>query len=222
MLALSTLIADTSSSFRSEVESKQTIIDETHQKLRETSSLLATERRRLSILQQQVADRQERKQRIANLRAANHEQRAHLSRISNGTLSTGFAHGPDVQIGEADGGLEINTQIIPLSLEPNQTPDFSPTVRSYLASLPSTAVLEARCAAYERNNLSLQLKTRTLETRSSELESKLRRVLALALNSDEESMDRMIGKLLRAVDSEGRNMVENGRIGKFINADQFR
>jgi hypothetical protein len=193
-----------------------------HQKLRETSSLLATERRCCSILQQQAADRQERTHRIANLRAANHEQRAHLSRITNGTISIDFARGPVVKIGEADGGLEIDTQIIPLSLEPHQTPDYSPAVRNYLASLPSTAVLEARCVAYERNHLNLQYQTRTLETRSSELESKLRRVLALALHSDEESMDRMIGKLLRAVDSEGRNMVENGRIGKFINVDHFR
>ncbi len=127
-----------------------------------------------------------------------------------------------IKIGEADAGLEIDTSIVPLSLNPHQTPDFTPALRNYLTTLPPTAVLEARLAAYERNNANLQHQNRGLDTRSSELESKLRRVLALALHSEEESVDQMIEKLVRALDSEGKNNLEFVRVSKFLLQGNFR
>lgn len=128
-----------------------------------------------------------------------------------------------IKIGEADAGLAIDPQLVSLSAEPHPAREFSPTLRNYLATLPPTAVLEARSAAYERNNATLQFQNKALATRSSELESKLRRVLALALHSEEESLDQMIEKLLRAMGSEGgRNKLEFVRVRKFLRREKTR
>lgn len=198
----------------------QAQIDQTHTKLRETSSLLTEERRRLIDLQEQVTDRKERAQRIANLRAANKEQRTRLSRISNGMGGMDLDPRQGIKIGEADAGLEINTEIVPLSLQPHQPQDFPLDLRNYLASLPPTAILEARSTAYERNLANLQTQKRTLGTRSSELERKLRRLLALTLHCEEESLDQVVDKLLKAMDSEGRDSLGFSRVRKFLRREK--
>lgn len=222
LAALSTLLADASSSFKSEVESKQSLIDQKHAKLRETSTLLAAERRRLNLLIRQATDRKGRAQRVVNLRAANEEQRTHLSRIANGTAGMDLDARQDITVGEADAGLEIDTQIVPFSPESRPPREFSPGLRNYLASLPPTAVLEARSVAYQRNNAHLKSQQKNLETRSTELESKLKRVLAISLECAEEELDQKIDGLLKAMNSEERENLGFFRVNKFLRRGKDR
>lgn len=207
--ALSSLIAETSSSFKTELQSKQSLIDQTHLKLRETSSLLANERRRLAVLRQKATDRKHRRQRIANLRRAVDEQRTLLATSSTSTR-------PDIKLGEADAGLEIDTSLLPPSPERTRSPALAAPQRDFLSSLPPTSVLQARVAAYERNNAQLQTRAKGLQSRSSELEAQLRQVLALCTSAPEENVDKMIEGLQMAVESELGQEVEVGRVREFL------
>lgn len=178
--------------------------------------MLATERRRLAHLHQKSAERKERRQRIANLRRTNEEQLALLS------ASTGKPGGAlldprtDIKIGEADAGLEIDMNILPLSLDCTQVQKLTLIQRDYLSSLPPTDVLLARVTAYKKNNAKLQAQAKSLKSRSSELESQLRKIVALCTGVCEESVDEMIGGLLAAVESERGEDVEVGRVREFL------
>lgn len=220
---MSTLLANASSSFKSEVESKQNLIDQKHAKLRETSSQLASDRRRLTILHRQIVDRNGRARRIGSLRAANEEQRVHLSGIANVISSTDSNLGQDIKIGGADAEFEIDAEVVPLSHEARPPREFSPALRSYLTTLPPTAILEARLAAYERNNAHLSSHQKTLETRSIELESKLERILEKlhrCQEGQEESLEHVIGRVSKGMkgkrEIEGRENVGVSRLSKIL------
>ena len=127
-LAISTLLSDTSSSFKSELQTKQSLIDQTHATLRETTSLLATERRQLEDLQRKSSERKDLRRKIASLRRANDEQRALLLRSGNASIEARS----DVKIGEADAGLEIDPSLT--NIDPVNPRDLTPQQFAYVAS----------------------------------------------------------------------------------------
>lgn len=212
-LAMSKLLNDTSSSFKSELQSKQSLIDQTHAKLRETSSLLASERRRLAALQRKDSERKLLRQKIANLRRANEELCKELA-MGTGTDSQ-FDLRTDIKIGEADAGLEVDASRLP-ETETGQPLKMTPTQREYLASLPPTEVLLARVAAYKKNNERLEALVKSLQSRSSELEGQLRRVVSICTGVPEEKVDDMVEGLVAAVESERGEDVEVGRVREFL------
>lgn len=174
-------------------------------------------------MHRQITDRKGRARRIGSLRAANEEQRAHLSGIANVASSTDSNLGQDVKIGEADTEFEIDTEVIPFSQEARSPREFSPGLRNYLAELPPTAVIEARSAAYERNNAHLSSHQKTLETRSIELESKLERILEKlhrCQEGQEESLEHVIDRILKGMkgkkEIEGRENVGVLRLSKIL------
>ena len=217
MTAIKTLLSDTESSFRSEIQAKQSLIDQTHTKLRETTSLLNEERRRLAKLQRKSDDREALRQRIANLRRANDQQRAYLSSSSNGrstTLPTEIRL--DVKVGEADAGLVIDTTILPLSHDHSGPLHILPQQREYLATLPPTVILKARTTAYQKNNARLEAQAKKLHDQSSELETQLRKLVCLCLSLEEGQLDQLIGSLHAAVQSEGGEDVDLARVREFL------
>ena len=70
--------------------------------------------------------------------------------------------------------------------------------------------------AYRVNNLGLVEFANQLRGRSIELEKKLRRVVALCTGTEEERIDGMVGSLVLAVESEGGEDVEVGRVREFL------
>ena len=211
------MLSDTESSFRSEIQAKQSLIDQTHTKLRETTSILNEERRRLTEFQRKSDDRKALRQRIANLRRANDQQRAYLSTNGNGRpASSPTEIRLDVKVGEADAGLDIDTSILPLSHEHNHPLQILPQQREYLAALPSTAVLKARTTAYQKNNARLEAQAKSLQDQSSELETQLRKLVCLCLNVEEGRLDHLIAGLNAAVESEGGEDVDLGRVREFL------
>ena len=217
MTAIKTLLSDTESSFRSEIQAKQSLIDQTHTKLRETTSLLNEERRRLAKLQRKSNDREALRQRIANLRRANDQQRAYLTSSSNGrsaTLPTEIRL--DVKVGEADAGLVIDTTILPLSHDHSGPLHILPHQREYLATLPPTVILKARTTAYQKNNARLEAQAKKLHDQSSELETQLRKLVCLCLSLEEGQLDQLIGSLHAAVQSEGGEDVDLARVREFL------
>ena len=217
MIAITTLLSDTESSFRSEIQAKQSLIDQTHTKLRETTSLLNEERRRLAELQRKSDDRKALRQRIANLRRANDQQRAYLSSNANGRPPTSPTEiRPDIKVGEADAGLDIDTAILPLSYDHSQYLQILPQQRDYLATLPPTAILKARTTAYQKNNARLEAQTKNLQDQSSELETQLRKLICLCLSLEEGQLDHLIVSLHTAVESEGGEDVDLARVREFL------
>ena len=215
--AISSLLSDTESSFRSELQTKQSLIDQTHAKLRETTSLLSEERRRLTDLQRKSDERKALRQRIANLRRANDQQRAQLLSTANGRPGSAPAEiRTDIKVGEADAGLEIDASILSPSHDFTQSPTLLPQQRQYLATLPSTAVLRARVTAYQKNNARLEAQAKILQSQSSELEGQLRKVVSLCTGVEETRVDEMVDGLYAAVESEGGEDVEVGRVREFL------
>lgn len=219
VIAITTLLSDTESSFRSEIHAKQSLIDQTHTKLRETTALLNEERRRLAELQRKSDDRKALRQRIANLRRANDQQRAYLTSNANGRpASSPTEIRPDIKVGEADAGLDIDTTVLPLAYdyEYHGPIHFLPQHRDYLATLPPTAVLKARTAAYQKNNARLEAQAKNLQDQSSELETQLRKLVCLCLSLEEDQLDQLIGGLHTAVQSEGGEDVDLARVRDFL------
>lgn len=217
VIAITALLSDTESSFRSEIQAKQSLIDQTHTKLRETTSLLNDERRRLVELQRKSDDRKALRQRIANLRRANDQQRAYLSSNATGRpASSPIEIRSDIKVGEADAGLDIDTTILPLSHDHSQPLQILPQQREYLATLPPTAILKARTTAYQKNNARLEAQAKRLHDQSSELETQLRKLVCLCLNVEEGQLDQMAGSLHAAVQSEAGEDVDLARVREFL------
>ena len=216
---MSTLLADTESSFRAAMQSKQSLIDQNHAKLREVTSQLADERRQLAEHQRKVSERKVVRQRIANLRHANEKSRALLSSLID-EKRPGFGVRSDVSVGEADAGLEIDPSRLPTLSTTDSGESLShklePSHLEYLSSLPRTPVLQARTAAYRRINAELEGQTKALQSQSSELEAQLRKVVALCTGTDESKVEAMVEGLCAAVESEAGDEVEVGRVREFL------
>ncbi|MCJ1282168.1 transcriptional regulator swi6 [Xylographa opegraphella] len=212
MSSITALLSDTETSFRTEVQSKQARIDQTHAKLRETSILLSDEKRRLEDLQRKVDKRKEMQQRVTNLRRVNEEQKMQLTRSgSNGSNKIRL----DVKIGDADAGLNIDVASLPSTSgsEPFQVP---PQQHAYLSSLERVEVLRARVTAYQAHNAGLEEYTAQMKSRSVEMEKKLRRVVALCTHVDESKLDTLIDGLITAVEGEKGQNLEVGRVREFL------
>lgn len=202
------LLTETSTSFKSELQQKQSLIDQTHAKLRESTSLLAEERRQLASLQQRAITRHQLRQECANLRRANALHREEFVRSgAPGVLKE------DVKIGEADAGLQIDTKLFNAATDPDHLTEQQ---LAALAAMPSTAVLKARTEAYEVTNQRLGLEETRLKSQSFELEAQMRRIVALCTGVEEAKVDEMLESLKAAVDSERWGEVDVGRVREFL------
>ena len=119
----------------------------------------------------------------------------------------------DIKVGEADAGLEIDTTVIG---DPDEPFVMIPQKRDYLASLPTTAVLNARVTAYRKHNARMEAEVKYLQSQSSGLENQLRKVVSLCTGVEESRVDGMVDGLSAAVASEGGNDVEVGRVREFL------
>ncbi|KAH8809014.1 hypothetical protein F5884DRAFT_677166 [Xylogone sp. PMI_703] len=219
--SITTLLAETEGEFSREMESKQATIDSIHSKLREASAQLGEERRRLDSLLERTKALEERKLKISNLKRAVEEERAQLSNLQQ---QQSISNGAPMNLGDADQLLAlpaaIPTNILSsISLSSTQQP-HTPAVldqahRHLLASLPSPAVLRARVGAYKANNAALKDKVQALESESTELATKYRKIISLCTRVEETNIDDVLENLLRAVESE-TNDVELGRVREFL------
>jgi len=202
------LLTETSTSFKSELQQKQSLIDQTHLALREATSLLADERRRLASLEQKATTRNHLRQQCANLRRANALHRAEFARSgAPGVLKE------DVKIGEADAGLQIDASLFNSNTDPE---NLTPQQIAALAAMPSTAVLQARKEAYQVTNMRLEQQKTQLKSQSFELEAQMRRIVSLCTGVEEGKVDEMLEGLQAAVESERGGEVDVGRVREFL------
>lgn len=200
------------------MEKKQAIIDDLHSQLRAASGDLGEQRRRLEGYQAEANERDVRKLKIANLMRAYEEEQSRLSRMQS---QYGQMNGEvELELGDADKGYLIPDQaaaiLARINPHPHQPLVISPAERQILdASLPPTHVLRARINAYKNNNQALEESVRDLQSKSSELAGKYRKVISLCTGVDEANVDNVLENLLRAVDSE-QDDVELTRVREFL------
>lgn len=189
------------------MQSKQSLIDQNHAKLREVTAHLAEERRQLAEHQRRANERTAIRQRIANLRRANDVSRALVLEKCPGIRT-------DVTVGEADAGLDIDIKQLPKQATASQ--QLEPSQVDYLKKLPRTPMLQARTAAYRLINAQLEGQAKALQSQSSELEAQLRKAVALCTGTEESRVEEMVDGLCAAVESEAGNEVEVGRVRDFL------
>ncbi len=142
-------------------------------------------------------------------------QRAQLSQLLLASAKPGDhpeAIRPNIKVCEADAGLEVDPSILIGAHDGSRLPHQ----REYLATLPPTPVLRARATAYRKNNARLETQAKNLQSQSSELEAQLRKVVSLCTGIDEGAVDEMVDSLNAAVQSEGGEDVEVGRVREFL------
>ncbi|KAG8526568.1 uncharacterized protein KY384_008769 [Bacidia gigantensis] len=204
---IKTFVAETETSFNANMQSKQSLIDQSQSNLKESTRLLNEERERLKVVQEAAEKRKALRQRISNLKAANEQHRQYL----------GAAARADIKLGEADAGLEVDATILPpppysatdpLELDENQ--------KSYVSSLPTAAVIEARKRAYKQLNDGLEKRYRELKSQSFEAEGMLRKLVALCTGVGEEKVDEQIARLVRVMGKEEIGERESRRVREFL------
>lgn len=99
------------------------------------------------------------------------------------------------------------TTVLPPSI-PSTLPD-SPS------ALPSVKELSAWLSAYRTNAYSLNQTIGNLQLRSTELEEKYRRVVAICTDVEPEQVDALLESLVQAVESDPRD-VDTGRVRSFL------
>ena len=194
------------------------MIDQTHARLREESSILTDERRRLQDLTQRLNQRKSTSQQITNLQRTNYDYRQQWSRAGNDPKELR----EDVKIGDADSGLEIDQNIISPNLLDNLDPSrplieqLSPTQFSYVSKLRPASILAARQRGYAKTNRRLETRLKDLQSRSSILEGQMRQVLALCTGLSEDKVEAMVEALMQAVESEREEDLDMARLRGFL------
>jgi hypothetical protein len=184
------------------MQAKQSVIDSIHNQLRESSAQLGEERRRLERLQVRAKQREERKQKIANLRKATVEEQFRISQLHHGQI----CRETEMRLGDADRAFQ---------LPPNIDPGAALHDPRVAGSLPPASALQARLNAFVTNNEALESEVRGLKGKSRDLEKKYRRVIGLCTRVEENKIDSVLDNLCRAVDSEHGD-VELGRVRDFL------
>ena len=201
VIGLGNSIKDVQPQFEGELRMLQERIDAHTAAIREYSTTQKTLSDRLERVHDTIRSRQERKQKLQNLRRFVADMKARvskshsatdLSKIRVGDADKAFAvaapdASPQSQHHSPDSGLPT----------PQQSQAFSPG-----QAAPAAQTLQARLNAYASLNSRLAAHLTSLRARDSELEGKYRQVIALCTGVPLDDVDRMLPGLLAAVESE--------------------
>jgi regulatory protein SWI6 len=135
-------------------------------------------------IQSRLRARQERKQKVQNLRRAVKEMR---ERRKTPPTSEGL------KLGDADKEFAAP----PSTLQDGNTPQHQQGGEA------EKRLLQSRLQAYNNLNSRLSAHLTSLRARDGELEAKYRRVIALCTGTKEEHVDAVLAQLVLAVESEG-------------------
>jgi len=164
--------------------------------LRDIAIAHAQELEQFEKLQRRAKDRADRQQKIANLQRTVHDQRMRAQQM-------GYS-------------MDSNRSLPEYTIDASQLESSDPsTQHGYLSSLPGPSILRARLAAFGANNGVLDQMNAALRSRSIELESQYRKVVALCTGVDEAKVDDLLEGLVAAVESE-EGEAEVGRVREFL------
>ncbi|KAL0944944.1 start control protein Cdc10 [Colletotrichum truncatum] len=189
------LLNEASSTFQSEVKTKQAVIESLHSTLRTTSAQLGEARRNLEAMQATLRKQQLARQKVSNLSHAREEEQIRLMQEQNragrtDSLSSSWETELGAALETAGNGEEAGL-------------------------LPSAAVLKARLNAVSARRDVTRKMAAALKGRSKDVEIKYRRVVAISTGVPEDQVDAVVDGLLRAVESE-KGELEVERVRRFL------
>lgn len=187
------LLGETAAIAADELKKKQDTLNELHSGLRTASTQLADTRRKTELVREKLKIQQLHRQRVANLARELENIQYRMGAMSN-------EHGATQSSAASAWEDELANNL------------DSPATTT---KLPDTPLLRARIAATTAVLASTKDKFAALHGSSRELETKYRRLVALAASCDEASVDDVLESLVRAVQSE-RGELEIGRVRKFL------
>jgi ankyrin repeat protein len=234
--AIASSFSDTQSQFNAELRTLQDRID-THnaaiKDLHTTQTQLASQ---LDRVHSTIRARQERKQKLHNLRRVVGEMKARLAKTNPTLATSGAEELRNVKVGDADKEFAVpdtdtntisspeqqNTPSLPTPTHSQSHQSRSPTQHQPQQNIPPTSpqTLQRRLSAYTALNVRLAAHLKTLRARDSDLEAKMRKVIALCTGVAEEDVDRLLPQLCQAVESEGEGIGTTardvGRVREFL------
>ncbi|KAI1103835.1 apses-domain-containing protein [Jackrogersella minutella] len=189
------LMNETSNDFHSELKQKQQAIDSLHVSLRSTSTQLGDARRQLETLAAAVKSQSLARQRINNLSQGVEDEQVRLLHLEQSygrhDLSRSWEAELEAALQSAEGDA------------------------ANAAQLPNSAVLRARIDALRSRTDAMRVGAGGLRARSTDVELKYRRVVALCTGVRDDKVDAVVDGLLRAVESE-KGELDFGRILRFL------
>ena len=200
--AIKEVIAKIEKDFQVEISQKQEQVSTTLNQLREVTIKLGRERDKMNHLRQRNREHSELRQHCINLRRAIEEESARTA-APDGAADLDTA--PDAPYFLKASLLAPVTQI----------DNLTPQQLEYVRTLPPARELAARLRAYRVNDAALRDKAARLHDRSSDLEEKFRRVVALCTGVDEDKVDSLLEGLVQAVESDPGE-VDTARVSSFL------
>lgn len=199
-------MTQTQSQYAIELQKKQDVIDHHNAELRSISSKHKEEQEKFNRLQRSTKNRNDRQQKIENLKRANTEQKIRLR-------GCGLLNSENKPIKDALKNIDP-TLLGPVDIE--SIDDLTPEQRSYLQSLPSSHTLSAQLESYESCNQGLSDRISALKGRSLEVEEQYRKVVSLCTGVEESKVESVLEGLVAAVESEENQSIEVGRVRDFL------
>lgn len=199
---------------------KADAFDRANSQIRDLAAQHATLEARLSALQAHIKHRGERGTRIANLRRSLEERRKEAAKQGIKVDSIKLSGNELLRAGDFEKleGLDVPATSVPGATHPNdmQINGDVTTLTTVIdpSKLPDLPTLRARLAAYSENNDKLRTRSRQLKSRSAELESMYRKVIALCTGTDERMVDEALPSLLQALESDSIGPAE--RVSEFL------
>lgn len=189
--------------FSSEMAGRTRAAEQAHAELRGATNALSEARQRLEHLKNLSSKRDTMLKRATNLERALHDEDAKFQAHSGGA-NVSFE-------GNFDADQPFRTRAL---FQAPRDKEWSVQEMNSI-DVPSQQVLQARVRAYRKNQAELERTSGELRGRSTDLEHKFRRVIALSTGVAEDKVDELLEGLVQAVESDSGE-VDINRVAGFL------
>ncbi|KAI0463324.1 hypothetical protein LJB42_003347 [Komagataella kurtzmanii] len=220
---LQTMLSALSTSFNQELNSKTKNIESLQETLRSSTQRLSKARSQLYHLQDTEATFLELKSKLANIeKSINDEENSfkiNAQELPNLTSFVGdFDADEPFTVLPVYNAIEAKIASLPEDKREEVLANLKDNIDKEeiyqvlvaknfnLQELPPSVVLNARIEAYQENEAKLVEILENLKSKSSILQSKFKRVVALCTSVDEKKVDELLDSLVQAVESEPEDM----------------
>ncbi|CAN8101744.1 unnamed protein product [Discula destructiva] len=185
------ILAETAAIAQDELKKKQDTLNELHSGLRTSSAQLADTRRKIALAREKLKNQQLHRQKVANLSRELENIQYSMGAMSNEHSSK-----------QSNAAAAWENELAAATEKQSQP-------------LPDANILRARLAAVSAVLMAQNDKAASLKGSSRDIETKYRRLVALAASCPEPHVDELLESLVRAVQSE-KGELEIGRVRKFL------
>ena len=185
--------------FNTEIQQKQTFLDEAHAKLKDKTRELRDTRRKFHLLKEQTTTLEDLQKKSKNLSRAIQEED---TRFYNQETANGNINGDVLNF---TGPFDADA---PMIVKPPGADGTTP--------LPPASVLRARVVAYKKNNAALKARVEGLIFQNKATEDKIKFVVSKCAGVPLENLDALLEALLQAVDSDGPQL-DQTELREFLN-----